>query len=143
MSRSEKAKLRELIERIERETSGEISVVLLHDAHEPRKFALDHFNHLGIGKKELDNGVLILVVLGTRRIELVVGHGLQERIPQTFFQRLIDEALAPHFRDGKIGEGLYHAVEALGHVLAEVRPHTPPHSQHSPGVVDLDLDTHR
>ncbi len=139
LSRAEKVKLRELIEHIERETTGEICVMLLEDVADPKKFATDYFNHLGIGKKELDNGILILVVLAKRRIELLVGRGLSRAMPQAFLEQVINEALVPHFRDGKFGHGLHQAVEALGGVLQENYPKMRESKPgEMPGIVDLE-----
>ncbi len=145
LSQAEKVKLRELIERVERETTGEICVVLLHAAEDPRKFALDYFNHLGIGKKELDNGILILVVLAQRRIELVIGDGLRGIIPQTFLDRVIAETLAPRFRDGKFGDGLHQALEAFERVLHENLPKAANLRKlgQLPSVVDLEPGEHQ
>lgn len=144
ISAEEKVKLREFIERIERETTGEICVMLLEDVEDPKHVAHDYFNHLGIGKKELDNGILILVVLAKRRIELVVGKGIQQVVSQTFLEQVIHEAMVPHFRDGRFGHGLQKAVEAFGRVLREDFPKVYPAKRvHMPGVVDLESDEHR
>ncbi len=143
MSKAEQARLRHLIEHIEQETSAELCVVLLGDVEDPREFATHYFNHLGIGKKELNNGVLILVVLDKRRIEIVVGEGLEAIMPPPFLERVMNEQMSPHFRDGKFGDGLHRAVETLGQVLrarfpgARPGPH-PGAPGKIPDVVDLD-----
>ncbi len=139
LSRAEKVKVRGLIEQIAQETTAEICVVLLHDTDDPRKFALDYFNHHGIGKKDLNNGILILVVLAKRRIELIVGDGLRGSIPQKTLDSVVAEILAPHFRDGKFGDGLHLAIEALGRMLRETLPSGHLRTQgHLPPVVDLE-----
>ncbi len=139
LSKAEKARLRHLIEHIEQETSAELCVMLLRDVEDPREFATRYFNHLGIGKRELNNGVLILVVLDKRRIEIVVGKSLEAIMPPPFLERVMNEQMAPHFRDGKFGAGLHQAVETLGQVL---RAHFPGAHPGAPGkvpdVVDLD-----
>jgi len=141
LSRAEHVKLRALIERIEQETSAEICLVILHDTEDPRKFALDYFNHHGIGKKDLNNGVLILVVLAKRRIELVVGDGLRAAIPQKVFDGVIADVLAPHFRQGQFGKGLHLAIETLERSLHETLPPTHVHPRGQvPPVVDLESE---
>lgn len=143
LSKAEQARLRHLIEHIEQETSAELCVMLLGDVEEPRVFATHYFNHLGIGKKELNNGVLILVVLNKRRIEIVVGQGLEAIMPPPFLERVINEQMAPHFRDGKFGPGLHRAVETLGEVLRKHFPGAHPSGRQGapgniPDVIDLD-----
>lgn len=137
LSQAEKVKLRELIEQVERETSGEISILLLHDVEHPRQYAIEYFNHHGIGKKELHNGILILAVLDKRRIELVVGDGLHGVIPQEALDRVIHDTLAPRFRKNEFAVGLHEAVQMLGRLLRAHPPKaTGPH-RHLPGIVDL------
>lgn len=143
LSKAEKARLRHLIEHLERETAAEISVMLLKDIEDPRGFAVYYFNYIGIGKKDLDNGLLILAVLDRRRIEIVVGKGLEAIMPRSLLERVINEQMAPHFRDGKFGAGLHQAVETLGQVLREHFPGSRPGAHPgSPGkipdIVDLD-----
>ncbi len=143
LSKAEQARLRHLIEHIERDTTAEICVMLLRDVEDPREFATHYFNHLGIGKRELNNGVLILLVLDKRRIEIVVGKGLEAILPQPFLDRLITEQMAPHFRDGRFGPGLHRAVETVGEVLRKHFPGAHPGGRPStpgtiPDVVDLD-----
>ncbi len=143
LSGAEKTRLRHFIEHLEQETSAELCVMLLRDVEDPREFATHYFNHLGIGKKELNNGVLILVVLDKRRIEIVVGKGLEAIMPPRFLKRVINEQMSPHFRDERFGAGLHEAVEALGQVLrahfAGARPGPHPGAPGKiPDVVDLD-----
>lgn len=141
IGRTEKARLRELIEQVDRETGAEICVMLLDEAEEPSEFARAYFDHLGIGKRELHNGILILVVVSKRRIEVVVGKGLSDVTPQPFLERIINDILIPDFRAGQFAKGLRAAVEAFGRALREHRSriHGGPPS-HIPGVIDARHD---
>ena len=141
LSPAEKHHLRELIEHLERDTTAEISVMLLHDTADPARFAREYFDHHGIGKKDLNNGVLLLVVVNKRRIEITVGAGLTDAVPQAFLEQVISEAMAPSFRATRYGEGLMRGVEAIGERLRgerpELRPGEPPKI---PPIVDLDQE---
>ncbi len=141
ISRAEKARLRELLEGIERETTAEICVMLLEDAEDPSEVASKYFAHLGIGKQELHNGILILLVMAKRRIEVVVGKGLREVTPQAFLEQVINDLMVPDFRAGSFADGLRKAVEAIGRVLRERRPigHREQPSK-IPGVIDVSRD---
>src|SRR5712692_6648615 len=141
LSAAEKAQLRELIERLERDTTAEICVMLLRDTADPARFGREYFDHHGIGKKERNNGVFVLVVLAKRRIEIVVGAGLKDAVPQPFLERVISDVMAPSFRAGKYGEGLHRGVEAIGQWLRAERPELRPGEPGKlPPVVDLSQD---
>jgi uncharacterized protein len=139
LNKGEKATLRRLIEHIEQETNAEVCVMLLGDVENPRQFAVHYFNHMGIGKKDLDNGLLVLVALERRQIEIVVGKGLEEVVPRPFLEQVINAQMAPRFRDGDYGRGLHEAVDALGQRLRASFPRPGPGRPGKiPDVVDLD-----
>ena len=122
LSAAERVRLHELIGQIERETSAEICVMLVRGSHDPAALATHYFAHLGIGKKDLDNGVLILVVLANRRIEILIGRGLRAVLPQPLLDQIVNNILTPHFREDQFGSGLLLAVETLGRALSERLP---------------------
>ena len=67
----------------------------------------------GIGKKEKDNGVLVLVAIEEREWRIETGYGLEGYITDIETNLIAQENLVPKFREGKHGEGLYDTVVAL------------------------------
>jgi uncharacterized protein len=112
----DKTRLRHLAESIERETGVEIAALVVSHADDVPRFAREYFDHVGIGKRGRDNGVLLLVALGNRAIHIELGRGLAATIRPEDAQRVIDFVMAPQFRHGRFGEGLARGVEALGHL---------------------------
>jgi uncharacterized membrane protein YgcG len=142
LSPAEKHQLRELIERLERDTTAEMSVMLLHDTADPARFAREYFDHHGIGKKDQNNGVFVLVVVAKRHIEITVGAGLKDAVPQAFLEQVISETMAASFREKQYGEGLMRGVEAIGQRLRAERPELRPGEPTKiPPIVDLDQGT--
>ncbi|HYM90321.1 MAG TPA: TPM domain-containing protein, partial [bacterium] len=117
LSHAEKARLRHLVEAVERETGAEIATLIVRHVDDVEAFATAYFNHLGIGKREHHNGVLILAVLDRRRVRIEVGRGLDRVLTRAAAQRIIDEAMAPAFRVGRYGEGLIQGVQAVGALI--------------------------
>lgn len=117
LSPAEKARLRHLTETIERETGVEIAALLIPRVDDVEAFATSYFDHLGVGKRGLDNGILILVVVDRRIVRIEVGRGLASSVTPDVARKIIDGLIAPQFRLGRYGEGLLHAVEALGHLV--------------------------
>lgn len=78
-----------------------------------------------IGRKGLDNGVILVVFVEQRKLRLEVGYGLEGSIPDTVANQIIREALAPRFREGRYGAGLEAAVTAV-YARVEGGPAPPP-----------------
>lgn len=117
LSHEEKAHLRHLVEAVERETGAEIAALMVPHVEDVEQFARDYFNHIGIGKREHHNGVLILVVVDRRQARIEVGHGLERAITPEAARRIIAEVMAPEFRRGRYGTGLTRAVDAVADLI--------------------------
>lgn len=125
LSAPDKARLRRLVEAIERETGVEIATLVVRRADDVPGLARAYFDHVGIGKKGHDNGVLVLVAMDNRTIHIELGRGLATAIRPEDAKRVIDFVIAPQFRHGRFGEGLIRGVEAIGHLAARPVGATP------------------
>ncbi|QQQ03832.1 TPM domain-containing protein [Lysobacter enzymogenes] len=65
------------------------------------------------GRAGIDDGVLVVVAKRDRRMRIHLGRGLEATIPDDTAQRVIDEILAPAFRDEDYPGGLERAYDAL------------------------------
>ncbi len=63
-----------------------------------------------VGRKGLDDGVILLLFVAERRVRLEIGYGLEPIIPDAVAGRIIGEAIAPRFREGRYADGLEAAV---------------------------------
>src|SRR5471030_3278309 len=53
-----------------------------------------------LGRKGVDDGVLLLVAKDDRKMRIEVGRGLEGVIPDAIANRIIDEDMSPKFHDG-------------------------------------------
>lgn len=71
-----------------------------------------------IGSRGKDNGVLVIVARDDRRMRIEVGGGIEGGLTDVQSGRIIRNIMAPAFREGRFGEGLYDAgaqiLAALG-----------------------------
>ncbi len=89
-----------------------------------------------LGRKGIDDGVLVLIAQSDRAIRLEVGYGLEGAVPDAVAKRLIEEDFLPRFREGDIYGGLSEGVDRLIRVIdgeplpepAGARPGTSPRS---------------
>lgn len=96
------------IDALEQDLGVEIAVVTVDevDAPTPKDFATSLFNHWGIGKASSDNGLLVLMVRGERRLEMETGYGLEAVLTDGWLKGMQQEKMVPHFKRGDFGEGL-------------------------------------
>ncbi|EOQ90093.1 PF04536 family protein [Leptospira yanagawae serovar Saopaulo str. Sao Paulo = ATCC 700523] len=100
----------------EESASGlEIAVVTLPTigSYVPKDFAVALFNYWKIGKKEKDNGILILHIIDQRRVEIEIGYGLEGDLPDATVKRIIDTYTIPAFKADNFQKGHADTVAAL------------------------------
>lgn len=73
----------------------------------------------GIGDKNLNNGVLLLVAMEERRSYLAVGYGLEGALPDGKVGEIQDTYLIPFFRQGQYEKGIWNTYLAVTTVVAK------------------------
>lgn len=66
-----------------------------------------------IGKRGMDNGVLLLIAKEEKKIRLEVGYGLEGSIPDATARRIVSEVIAPRFKSGKFYEGIDAGIDRV------------------------------
>ncbi|PAR19375.1 TPM domain-containing protein [Vibrio metoecus] len=66
-----------------------------------------------IGRKETNDGVLLLIAIDDRRYRIEVGYGLEGAIPDAASARIQREYMSPHFKQGDFFDGIHAGVDAL------------------------------
>jgi uncharacterized protein len=111
-------------------TSSQIIIVTVQSTgdYEPEEYALKILRDWGVGLKKNNNGVVILGVFGEKRqLRIEVGDGLEGAIPDITAKQIIENELAPNFRQENYYRGFDRAADALikaaaGEYKAEARP---------------------
>ncbi|MCP4809043.1 MAG: TPM domain-containing protein [Proteobacteria bacterium] len=125
LSDADEAQLNERITALERDTTVEVAVVTVDSVSgTPKEFATGLFNHWGIGKASNDNGLLVVLVMEQRRLEMETGYGLEATLPDSWLGSMQVQHMVPLFKNGDFGQGLVVGVEAID---ARVRGDTTVH----------------
>ena len=66
-----------------------------------------------IGKKEQDNGILLLIVKDDKLMRIEVGYGFEGIITDLIASHIIREQLAPQFRQNNYYQGIHDALSVL------------------------------
>nr|7TBR_A Chain A, TPM_phosphatase domain-containing protein [Rhodothermus marinus SG0.5JP17-172] len=76
-------------------------------------YAVELGRRWGVGQKEYDNGVVILVAREEREVFIATGYGLEGAIPDALAGRIVRDIIVPRFRRGDFYGGLSAAVDAI------------------------------
>jgi uncharacterized protein len=127
LSPAEEEALVRRLETIETETSVQIVVATIPALEgEPiEDYSIRLAESWKIGQAGLDNGAIIVVVPGERRVRIEVGYGLEPVIPDGVAGRIIRERMTPAFRDGNYYAGILSAIEGLELAARKEYPEAP------------------
>src|SRR5689334_8512311 len=109
------ATLNERAAAFERDTGGEIAIVVIRslDGLTIEEAAVKLFQMWGVGKKQRDNGLLLLWSTGDRRVRVEVGYGLEGTLTDGKVGAILDTYVIPKFKAGDFDQGLIDGVDAL------------------------------
>ncbi|WP_368640951.1 TPM domain-containing protein [Castellaniella ginsengisoli] len=91
------------------------------------QYARRVFDQWAVGRKGVDDGVLLLVALQDRRLRIDVGYGLEGAVTDVDAGRIIRERITPRFAEGDVFGGVEAGVSALSDLIAG-EPLPPPES---------------
>jgi len=78
-----------------------------------------------LGRKQSDDGVLLLVALQDRALRIEVGYGLEGVLPDAISSRIINDTIKPLFRQGDIYGGVTAGLQQIMQVV-DGEPLPPP-----------------
>lgn len=67
----------------------------------------------GVGEKDKDNGVLVLVAKDDRKMRIEVGRGLEGDLTDAESGRIVRNVMAPEFRNNRYADGIDKAVQSI------------------------------
>ena len=108
----------------EKETSVEIALVTINslEGGSIEDYAVRLFEKWGIGQKEKDNGLLILIAKEDRDIRIEVGYGLEPVITDGRAGKIIREKMTPSFRSNDYDQGVNLTIQQIEDYLRSGEP---------------------
>ncbi|MFW6214386.1 MAG: TPM domain-containing protein [Alkalispirochaetaceae bacterium] len=122
LSSSEEESIRRLAESVERATGAQVAVAVVETIApyaSIEEYSIALAEAWGVGSGEEDNGVLLLLSMGERRVRMEVGFGLEGAITDGTAGAILDRAVLPALGEGRYGAGLRRGVEAISAEIAE------------------------
>lgn len=119
ISESVEDKIVEIGDELYRKTGAEVTAVIMENTDDVpiEDYATGLFRNWGIGSKDKNNGVLILVAFknpsSLKKSRIEVGYGLEGALPDGKTGRIQDEYMIPYFKNGDYDSGILNGYAAI------------------------------
>lgn len=119
LSFDQRQSLETLARGIETETTAQLAIVTVRslDGRTVEQFANELFNQWGIGRRDVNNGVLLLVAPHEHKLRIEVGYGLEPLLTDSLCGEIRDESILPYFRNQDFPRGIRAGAERIIDVL--------------------------
>lgn len=106
--------------RFERQSTIQLVVVTLPSlqGYPIEEFGYQLGRRWGIGQKDKNNGLLLIVAPQDRKVRIEVGYGLEGDLPDAIASNIIQTRILPQFRQGDMAAGIDAGVTAIEQALA-------------------------
>ena len=96
-------------------TSTEIAIIIQRTIgnNDPGDYATELGRRWGVGGKQFNNGVVILLVIDDRKTFIATGYGLEKSVPDYTAKQIIDNELIPHMKQHDPYGALDNTVDAI------------------------------
>ena len=96
-------------------TGAQIVVVTVNNLEEKsiEEYSTELFRSYGIGSKDKNNGVLLILSIEDRKTRIEVGYGLEGRLTDGKTGRILDEYAVPYFKDNNWNDGIRNTFNAI------------------------------
>lgn len=115
LTQNQKDILTSILKIQEEETSNQIVVVTLNslEGYEIAEYSYQLGRHWGIGQKDKNNGVLLVISLNDRKLRIEVGYGLEGALTDKISHEIIEYTLKPSFRKNQYFEGIQKSINQI------------------------------
>ncbi|MFN3594503.1 MAG: TPM domain-containing protein [Thiobacillaceae bacterium] len=134
LSAAQRQALEDRLARFEQEKGSQIAILIVPTTRPEtiEQYGIRVAEAWRLGRKGVDDGVLILVARDDRALRIEVGYGLEGVVPDAVAKRIIEEIIVPRFRAGDYAGGLEAGVAALTGLISG-EPLPPPRPVESAG----------
>lgn len=135
LSKSEAAQLEQKLADFETKKGSQVAVLIVPTTQPEtiEQYSIRVAEAWKLGRKGVDDGVLLLVAKNDRALRIEVGYGLEGALPDAIAKRIIDELIIPAFRQGDFTAGLQTGIEHILKVI-EGEPLPPSSSRRDTGA---------
>jgi len=133
LTSGQQAALEQKLAGVEARHTAQLAVLLVPTTQPEtvEQYAVRVFEKWKLGRKGVDNGVLLVVAKNDRKLRIEVGYGLEGAIPDALAKRIIDEEIVPRFKQGDFHGGIDAGTDRIakligGEIMPPARQAQPP-----------------
>jgi uncharacterized protein len=103
----------------ERSKGSQVAVLMLPTTQPETaaQYGVRVYEEWKLGRKGIDDGVLVLVAKDDRRVWIVTGRGVEGPLPDAAVKRIVEEDITPRFRQGDFFGGIHAGVDRIMRVI--------------------------
>jgi uncharacterized protein len=119
LTQEQKATLEQKLATFEAQKGTQLAVLMVHTTGSEaiEQYALRVAEQWKLGRKKIDDGVVLLVAKEDRAVRIEVGYGLEGVLSDIASKRIISEAILPQFKHGDYFGGIQAGTEQIMHVV--------------------------
>ncbi len=115
LSVSEVTQLEQKLAAFEKAKGSQVAVLIVPTTQPEtiEQYALRVAETWKLGRKGVDNGVLLLIAKNDRTLRIEVGYGMEGVLPDAMAKRIIAEIIVPQFKEGNFVAGIDAGIDAI------------------------------
>jgi len=119
LTQAQTASLEQMLQSFEARKGSQIAVLMVPTTAPEaiEQYALRVAERWKVGRKNVDDGAILVVAKNDRALRIEVGYGLEGALNDATANRIIREAIAPRFREGDFYGGINAGVDRMLRVI--------------------------
>lgn len=115
LSSAERQALEQKLAAFERQKGSQIAVLIIPTTGPEtiEGYSIRVVDQWKLGRKNVDDGVLLIVAKNDRELRIEVGYGLEGAIPDARANRIVEDFIVPRFKEGDFAGGINEGVDRL------------------------------
>jgi uncharacterized protein len=131
LNQQQRAALEQTLAEFESRKGSQIAVLLVPTTkpEAPVEYGVRVFDSWKLGRKGIDDGVLLLVAKEDRRVWIVTGRGVEGALPDAIVKRIVEEDITPRFKQGDFYGGIRAGADRMMRLIEGEKfpvPHASP-----------------
>lgn len=119
LTKAQTASLEQMLQSFEARKGSQVAVLMVPTSAPEaiEQYALRVAERWKIGRKDVDDGAILVVAKNDRALRIEVGYGLEGALNDATASRIIGEVIAPRFREGDFYGGINAGVDRMLRVI--------------------------